>query len=243
MPIILEGSSRVVVVTGASSGIGREISREMCSRGYKVVGIGRRRDRLEELSRELRGRFEYRVADLSRGSEVLRLAEEIAKVAGHVDVLINNAGFGLYKRVLDHDLEELYSTIEVNMVSPVALTKLLLPLMGRGSAVVFVITAGVHFFMKRLPVYGAAKLGLHYMVRSLRRELGERGVRVIAVYPGYTNTEFHVKGGGEVHGKGMSPKETAKIIADGIERGKRVIYVPPSLGVLRVLLPLFLPPI
>jgi len=99
-----------------------------------------------------------------------------------------------------------------------------------------VVTAGVHVVMRDLPVYGAAKIALHYALKALRRELEGRGVHLVEVYPGLVRTEFHERAGRGVSG-GVPPEEVARAIVEAVERRKRVVYVPRYLALLRVIGP------
>jgi short-subunit dehydrogenase len=143
------------VVTGASSGIGLELSRLLCLKGFRVVGVARSRERLEGIRSELGNCFNYIVADLSTIDGVRRVVESV-KSFDAVDVLVNNAGFGLYKTVLEHSAEDVASMAMTNFVTPIVLVKELLPHMKKGSAVVMVITAGIHVGHE-----GAANLWSH----------------------------------------------------------------------------------
>jgi hypothetical protein len=181
-----------VIITGATSGIGRELARILCRDGRNIVlGVGRNVDALNDLARELRNCIIPLQADLSKLSGIERVVEEALKTLGEVDLLINNAGSGLYKGIIEHTDEEALSMIMVNFTAPILLTKKLLHLLKAGSTVVFIITAGVHVLMESLPLYGASKAGLHYAVKALRKELRDRGIKVLAVYPGVVKSSFH----------------------------------------------------
>lgn len=223
------------VITGASSGIGLELSRLLCSRGFRVVGVARSVERLGRVRGELGSCFEYVAADLSTVGGIREVVDRVRGL-GSVDVLVNNAGSGLYRAVLDHSVEDLVSIAMTNFVAPLALTRELLPYMGRGSAVVMVVTAGVHVVMRDLPVYGAAKIALHYALKALRGELKGRGVHLVEVYPGLVRTGFHERAGRGVSG-GVPPGEVARAIVEAVERRKRVVYVPRYLALLRAIGP------
>ena len=167
---------------------------------------------------------------------VYSVASYVEDRLGRVDLLVNNAGFGVYGGVLQHSDEEVVSLVNVNFLAPVILTKRLLRVMGRGSVVVFVVTAGIHVLMRELPVYGASKLALHYVIEALRPELEERGIRVLAVYPGLVRTEFHRRAGRDVRG-GVDPATVAREVARAISKGRRRLYVPRYLAITRVLGP------
>jgi short-subunit dehydrogenase len=223
------------IVTGASSGIGLELTKMLCLKGFRVIGVARNRERLESVRSELGNCFNYVVADLSTVDGISKVADSV-KGFGLIDVLVNNAGFGLYRRVLDYSVEDFVSMTMTNFVAPIALTRELLPYMGKGSAVVMVITAGVHVAMKDLPVYGATKIALHYVSKVLRRELSERGIHLVEVYPGLIRTEFHERAGRRVSG-GVPPEKVAKAIIEAVEKRKKVVYVPRYLALIRIIGP------
>ncbi len=223
--------TRRALVTGASSGIGWELARLMAEKGYHVVATARRRERLEALSRQYPGRIEPVVADLTaKGS--LDLLEE--KASGGLDVLVNNAGFGVAKGVLEQDAREIEEQFLVNVVRPLQLIRRLVGYMGEGGVVVNVVTAGVHVVMAGLPVYGASKAALHYASRALREELSSRGIRLVEVLPGPVRTEFFARAGLETPRFAVDPARAAKIILSAVERGRGVVYIPFYLGFLRV---------
>lgn len=226
-----------VVVTGASSGIGLELSKLLCRESNTVVlGVARRADRLEAVASEFSTCFKPLVADLSTISGVNSVVKAVSEELCRIDLLVNNAGFGLYKRVLEHDESELMSMAIVNFVTPITLTQKLLPFMSKGSTVVFVITAGVHVLMRSLPVYGGTKIALHYVAELLRFELEELGIHLLAVYPGVVETEFHVRAGGKIM-RGVSATEVAKMILKAVKSKKKRLYVPSYLSLLKILGP------
>ena len=159
-----------VLITGASSGIGRCLAEKMCGRGYLVVGVGRNADTLEELAGKYPGRFKYVAADLVEPSS-LDHVEDVVRGLGGLNVLVNNAGFGLAKSVLGHGEEEVKALSLVNAVRPIQLVLRLVKYMSEGGVVVNVVTAGVHVLMKDFPIYGAAKSALSYASKALGDEL------------------------------------------------------------------------
>lgn len=221
-----------VVLTGASSGIGRSLALEFCRYGERVLGIARDESALREL-KEICENFDFIVYDLSDLGGLRKIVERATEF-GSVDVLVNNAGFGAYRKILDMDPEEIVRMTSVNFLAPILLTKEFLPLMRKGSTVVNVITAGVHVLLASLPLYGATKMALHYASESLRDELRERGVKLITVYPGLVDTQFHSRAGRGVRG-GEKPEEVARRIVKAIREGKNRIYTPSYLSILRFL--------
>ena len=156
------------VVTGASPGIGFELSRLLCLKGFRVVGVARSRERLEGVKSELGNCFDYIAADLSTIDGVRRVVEN-DKSFRPIDTLANNAGFELYKTVLEHSTEDVASITMTNFVTLTVLVKELLFHMKKGSAVVMAITAGIHAVVRELPIYGATKTALHYASKAVVR--------------------------------------------------------------------------
>lgn len=193
--------TKVVLVTGASAGIGAAVARELAAMGYDLVLTARRADRLEALARELiaaSGSPRRRPIEVLTVAAALddpatpeRLVAETAARFGRLDALINNAGFGLPTLFADGDPVELRRQIEVNFVAPLLLARQALPMLVErrgtivniGSAITAVANSG-------LGAYGATKAGLAYWNDALRRELRHKGLRVCLVEPGPVKTEF-----------------------------------------------------
>lgn len=232
---------KIALVTGASRGIGKCIVRELHSRGWLIIGVARSREDLEELRVELGDRFDYITADLSRVDDVSKIVNYVREKHGRVDLLVNNAGAGLYKSVLEHSVEDIVGLTMLNMVSPLLLAKELIPYMDEGSTIVFVITVAMHVAFSKLPVYGASKLGLHYVVKILRKELEKKGINVVAVYPGYVKTDFHDRAGFRGGAKGLSPEAVAKAVVRAVEKGKKEVYVPSYFKLLKIIVGPLLP--
>lgn len=225
-----------VLITGASSGIGRVLAEKLCERSYFVVGVGRKREALEELRNRLSG-FDYVVADLVK-RESLDLIEEKVRRIKVLNWLVNNAGFGVGKPLLQHGEEELEEVVLVNMVRPLQLIIRLIRYMPGGSVVVNVITSGVHLMLRNLPSYGAAKMGLYYASRILREELRDRGIHLVDVFPGATGTEFFQRAGVDTPSFTVSPDRVAEDIIKAVEKKRKSVYTPFFLKALSVFGPL-----
>ena len=230
------------VVTGATSGIGLELTRILCEeREAIVLGVGRSNDKLVELKKAYDKCFVPLRADLSNLSSIEDIVMKAKSVLGEIDLLVNNAGYGLYKELLMHSDDEIVSMINTNLVAPIMITKKMIPLMKKGSTIVFVITAGIHVLLRSLPLYGASKIALSYAVKALRYEVMGKGVNVLAVYPGAVKTRFHERAGRRLE-EGVEPGLVAREILKAVEKGRRELYVPGYL-VLAKILSCFLPPI
>jgi NAD(P)-dependent dehydrogenase (short-subunit alcohol dehydrogenase family) len=177
------------LVTGATSGIGREIALELAERGAEVVVHGRSAERGAETVREIEsagGRARFIAADLNDADDVRRLAAE----AGPVDILVNNAGiykFGATTEVSDATFDE---HVNVNLRAPYILVQQLVPRMAeRGAgAVINVSTVAASVPTSGAGIYGATKAGLEQLTRVWADEFGGSGVRVNAVAVGPTET-------------------------------------------------------
>src|SRR4051812_40232357 len=182
----------VALVTGASSGIGEEFARALSRRGYDLVLVARREDRLRALADELPG--EARVVPCDLAADAASLA---GRVDGPVDLLVNNAGYGTYGRFLDQDPEHEAREVRLNCEALVVLCHAFLPGMverGRGGVINVASTAG----MQPLPyesVYAASKAFARSFSDSLHTELRGTGVRVLAVNPGPVPTEWQEMAG------------------------------------------------
>ncbi len=188
---------RTALITGASSGIGREFARQLAARGDDLVVVARRARRLEELAADMRETHDVEVevlpADLTEQDGLRAVEDRLTDAASPVDLLVNNAGFGTHGpfHELDPDREEAEIRLLVLAVS--RLTHAALPGMlerGRGGIVNVSSMAG----FQPLPysaTYAAAKAFVTSLSQSLHEELRGSGVQMLALCPGYVHTEFH----------------------------------------------------
>ncbi|WP_165251384.1 SDR family NAD(P)-dependent oxidoreductase [Paludisphaera soli] len=191
-------AGRVVLITGASAGLGAAIAREVVRRGEAraLVLVARRADRLDALAAELRGvapgvEVLTISADLSEADACRRTAEEAVARFGGVDVLVNNAGLGLPTLFADSPVEDLVRQVAVNLTAPILLTRHLVgTLTARRGTVINIGSAITCVANSALGAYGATKAGLAYWNDAIRRELERDGVTVCLVEPGPIKTEF-----------------------------------------------------
>lgn len=187
----------VALVTGASAGIGLAFAQALAERGYDLIVTARRRERLEELAAGLCAkhagmRVEIVVADLADTTATEQIAAETVRLGMNVELLVNNAGFGTHGRfetiAPDREREE----IALNVAAVVALTHAFLPAMlerGRGGVINIASTAAFQP-VPWMAVYGATKAFVRSFSEALHEEVRARGVRVLALCPGPTATEF-----------------------------------------------------
>jgi short-subunit dehydrogenase len=233
--------SSISVVTGASSGIGAAIAKELASRGHSVALVARREERLQTLATDLKSSYgvsaDVIAADLSDPSERERLADELRGKGRVVDVLVNNAGFGHQADFATSPRERMVEMVNLNVETVVDLTSRFLTGMidrGRGSVINIASTAA----FQPLPgsaVYAASKSFVLSFSEAIRTELRGSGVTVTAVCPGPVKTEFtEVAGFGGVEDRTpnavwMSADEIAEHAIDGAVNDRRVV-VPGALN-------------
>jgi NAD(P)-dependent dehydrogenase (short-subunit alcohol dehydrogenase family) len=188
-------TGRVCVVTGASSGIGRQVALDLAQEGALVCGAARRLERLEQLVEEMGGRGRGHSAvrcDVSRRADVRALAEHVAHTYGRCDVLVNSAGF-VAERVLHSPaaVDVVEAVMATNFLGAVACTAELLALLERAapSSVVNVASMAGRVAVPGSGAYTASKFALVGWSEAIRPELGARGVHLSLVLPGFVPTE------------------------------------------------------
>ena len=227
----------MVVVTGASSGIGEAAALELASRGASVVAVARSTDKLEALARRATasgGRIMAVEADVADRGSVEAMVGLVVGEFGRIDVLVNNAGLGLSGRVAELRAEDLRYVFEVNVIGPLNCVQAALPRMGRGGRVINVSSVVGKRAIPKVGGYCSTKFALNALSDALRVELAERGVSVTSVYPGTTRTAFRDNSRrtkDEKRGwrpKGVPPERVAEKISDAAEKGPRDVYVTLS---------------
>lgn len=193
MTLDLRGGT--TLITGASSGLGAEFAKRFAARGSNVVLVARRADRLEKLAVELRESTGVRVevvpADLGTPGAAGALREELERRGIRITSLVNNAGFGSHGAFDTADPERMVSEIQLNVGTLVELSRAFMPqlLQGRG-ALVTVASTAAYQPTPGMAVYGATKAFVLSFTEALWAEARGTGLRVLAVSPGSTQTEF-----------------------------------------------------
>jgi len=192
------GNKAWALVTGASAGIGAEFCRQLAARGYSLVLVARREDRLRQLAEALQGRYAIgcRVLplDMARPEAARTLESNLAEAGIEVEFLVNNAGYGVPGTFNEPDWQVHQDSLNVMLNSVAELTWRLLPGMqrrGRGFIVNVASLAGLVPSSARHTLYGATKSFLIKFSESLAMENIDTGVRVSALCPGFTYSEFH----------------------------------------------------
>ena len=184
-----------VVITGATSGIGRETALEFVRAGARVVVAGRREDRLRELVVEIESRGGQAMAvrtDVADGSQVESLIEKTIEGFGRIDTLVNNAGVGMAAKFSDQSLEDFKRVMDVNFWGAVYACKAAVPQMKKQGGGVIINVSSI-FGKRGMPfetAYCASKFALAGFSESLRVELMSEGIDVSAIFPGAVETEI-----------------------------------------------------
>jgi len=220
-------ASQTVLLTGASSGIGRAFATVLAARGSDLVLVARRADRLESLAAELRGRHGVRVTtipcDLIEADAGTRLRDAVAEQGIPVTSLINNAGFGTFGPFRDEDSTRLAQEIAVDVSAPVQLSHAFLPqLLAAGDGfLINVASMAAYTPTPRMAVYGAAKAFVLSFSESLWAELRGTGVTVFALSPGATSTEFNAVVGTEDATAGARMRTPEDVVATALAHLER----------------------
>lgn len=180
------------LVTGASSGIGRETALKLAREGFQVIAVARRRERLEELHRE-NALIQPRPIDLSDLQGLEEFSQELLNLSEPVTVLINNAGFSIRGAIEDVPLSKIRSLFDVNLFALIRITQACLPGMRRlrkGTIVNLSSIVGKFPFPTSGP-YAATKHAVEAVSDALRMEVRPFGIRVVTIRPGVIGTEFN----------------------------------------------------
>jgi uncharacterized protein len=230
---------QIVIVTGASTGIGRETAIAFAGAGARVVIAARNESQLRELA-ATNPNFLAVPADVTSDDDVRRLVETAVSKYGRVDILVNNAGFGMRASFEETRFTDATRLFDVNVFGIIRCTQAVLPHMkrqGRGQ----IVNVGSILSLIATPnnsVYSASKFAVRALSDALRIELNGTGIDVILIMPGYTDTPFfdnQIRNRGPArHGsiKPQSPAEVARIILEACRKRRRevVLTLPGKLG-------------
>jgi dehydrogenase/reductase SDR family member 7B len=230
---------RRVLITGASSGIGRALALELDRRGATLVLASRRREALEAVRDACTrpGHHHILVADVEDAASLPARAAEAEAMAGPIDILVNNAGISLRGGCHETDIAVDRRIMEVNYFGAIGLTRALLPgMLARRSGHIVVVSSIVgHISTPMRSAYAASKHALHGWFDALRAEVHDQGIKVTMVLPGYIATDISLhalRPDGSIHGRmdrnqaaGMAAGTCARKIADAIEHGRAEVVI------------------
>ena len=210
---------KVALVTGASAGLGVDFARQLSKRGHRLVLVARRKERLDELAREL-GNARAVALDLSRKDAAVKLLADLEANGEIVDVLVNNAGFGLIGRFAELDAKRERQMIDLNVATLTDLCRAVAPGMIKRKSGAILNVASTAAFQPgpKMAIYFATKAFVLSLSEALHEELKPHGVKVSCLCPGPTRTEF-----GDVAGFGGNgvfdrvAMESAEVVRIGLQ--------------------------
>ena len=226
------------MITGASMGIGEEIAKLFLREGAKVVLCSRDLSRVEAARQRIGGEeTSISVAcDVSRREQVDAMMSAALSKFGRIDVLVNNAGFGLNDSLAELDMAQCRQLFETNLFGAMECMQAVIPIMQRqgGGDIVNISSVSGHIAMPYMSVYGASKHGMQAIGRAARVELTKQNINVLTVSPGYIATDFgknmlkgktaqRLSGSGRY---GAHPEVVARATLRGLLKRKREVVVP-----------------
>lgn len=231
---------RVVLVTGSSSGIGRETALAFAGKGSLLAIAARTERRLRELAETIQsngGKCLAVPVDVTDADSVARMAEKVAAHYGRIDVLVNSAGFGVFAPILDADMRDIEEMINVNYLGTVRCIRAVVPYMVRQKSGCVVNVASMAGFVAA-PTHGgyaATKFAVIGLSEALREEMREYGIKVSTVNPGPVDTPFFEKADLNKIPKiaqrfMLKPDRVAQAIVRAVEQEIPQVMVPGSIA-------------
>ena len=246
-------SDLTALVTGASSGIGRQLALRLAKEGARVALVARRESELNAVAGEIRAGFGEAivlpcdVTDTNQVDETARLAIE---KFGSIDMLVNNAGYGGQQKFLDWDIKDMEAMMQVNYFGTVYFTKALLPQMVERNCgwLVFISSVSGRIASPEKSVYAATKFAMTGFAEALSLEMDNTNVNFLTVYPGSIDTPFHTAQMLEdmpekVRGSMATPEGVVESVFQALAKGKREVTHPSGIAagyVVKALAPEFL---
>jgi uncharacterized oxidoreductase len=216
-------TDRIVLVTGGTSGIGYALAQQFRDAGARVVDCSRSQKRLDATGNSLPGITGLR-CDVTEPDQLRHLVGEVGARFGKLDILVNNAGVLSERDFTDPvDLDDVEAEIQVNLVSPIKLTSLAMPLLRKAdrASIVMVISGYALAPSTRAPVYSAAKAGLRAFSKALRRQVGPLGITVVEVIPPLVDTPAVA----HREGKKISPQAVAAATLSALASGRSEVLI------------------
>ena len=231
--------NKIAIITGATSGIGASFANILASRGYNLIITGRRKEKIQKFANELSKKYNVKIdviiAELSNEKDIKDLIKYISKIK-NIDTLINNAGYNIYKNFSDTAIIENEKIISVHILTVLKIINAVLPGMirqGYGN-IINVSSIGAICPIKKDAIYCWTKSFLNTFSESLYMEVRDKGIKVQALCPGLTRTDFHSKLNMKSSDKKklekfkrMAPDEVADYSLKSLKKNK-VICIPGS---------------
>lgn len=233
----MEQRNKIVLITGASSGIGKDLAIEFAKNHYDLIINSRNLEMLNEIKNNIEKDYNVNVdvyrADISNEEECKKMYDYTNKKYGCIDILVNNAGFGLCGKFIDTDLEKEIAMIKTNVIGLHILTKLFLKDMVKANNGYILNVASIAGFMPGplMATYYSTKAYVVRLTQSIRTELKRMHskVKISALCPGPVNTNFNNVANVKFSIPGQSSKYVAKYTVSRMKKGKTLIF--PSFGV------------
>jgi len=231
----MDFKNKVVLITGASSGIGKQTAIEFAKLGSNIILVARTKNKLEQVENQLK---QFNVTtlvcpcDVSKKEQVENMSKIVLKKFNSVDILINNAGFAIYGSVFDLSIDEIESQMETNYFGMIYCTKLFLPLMikQKFGHIVNVASVAASFGLPGIASYCASKFAMLGFSEGLKHELSGTGVGITVVSPIMVKTEFFDHPSFEKMPKysptSLNPKTVAKAIVKAANSSRLEIITP-----------------
>jgi NAD(P)-dependent dehydrogenase (short-subunit alcohol dehydrogenase family) len=228
-------ASGAVVVTGASTGIGRATALLLDGRGYRVFAGVRKEADADELRRRGSDRLTPVTLDVTKADQIDSAREQVAASVGNGGLagLVNNAGVGAGGPIEFMPLDELRTTLEVNLIGQVAVTQAFIPLIRRAKGtIVFIASIGGRVASPFMSPYNTSKFGIEALGESLRHELRPWGIDVVVVEPGSIDTEIWSKGNEQMREQvDAMPEDARRLYGRQLTRFGEVINETASRGI------------
>lgn len=234
----MDVKDKVVIVTGASSGIGLSTAELLAKKGAKVALVSRSQKKLSELSKNLSGSIVV-VADMSKPEDVRKMVEKVHKHFGRIDILVNNAGQGYDAAIENITIDTFHYIFYLDVVGPLVAMKQIIPIMRKqgGGSIVNISSGTALMALPGMGGYSSLKRALVGLSLTAREELKDDNISVSIIYPYMTATDFEKntirEGSEDMHGNGEgggppfpldSAEHVAKIILEAIKIGEAEIY-------------------
>ena len=187
----MDVNGKVVLITGASEGIGAATARLLAARGAKIALAARSIDKLNEVAGELGDSFAVRV-DMTQHASITAMVDAVMENYGRIDVLVNNAGRALRARVADVNVADFQSIVDLNVYGPLLAMQAVIPQMRKqgGGSIVNVSSNVSKMAISTIGAYAATKYALNGLTLTARGELADDGIIVTVMHPGQTATNF-----------------------------------------------------
>ena len=225
-----------VILTGASSGIGRAIALEFGRRGARLALASRNRPALEEVAALIKadgGSAVVIATDVTAEGAVERMAEDAIRELGGIDILVNNAGIGMHAPIVDASSADVEALFALNVLAAAAAIRAIVPAMRAQQAGMIINISSIagRIVVPRIGYYSASKFALTAIGDALRMEEAHRGIKVMNVFPGTTRSSFGENRLG-IRGRAahqrlppVGAEKVAQRIANAVERNQRSVYV------------------